>query len=252
MELVRAHAESLLTLKADIVVATGGRVIPVLMQMTRTVPIIVPGAADPVGTGWIESLARPGGNVTGLTGFELSIIGKQLDTLKEIAPRTARVTMIYNPDNPNTGLYGSLFEKFASQLAIEPVLAPIHNIGDIDRVLENVGQQQDAAVFFASDLTLSQLREQITPLVARRRLPAIYSDRALVESGGLLSYDTDRVELFRRAASYVDRVLRGEKPGDLPFEQPTKYQLVINLKTAKALKLDVPATVLARADEVIE
>ena len=252
MELVRANAANLVELKPDVIVALGGRVIPILMQLTRSIPIIVPGAADPVGTGWVESLARPGGNVTGFTNVELSSFGKMLEILKQIAPGTARVAVIYNPDNPNTALYVRLLESFARPLALQPIFSPIYGIADIEHAIESLAQQPGGGVFFPTDLTITQLRDQITALIARRRVPAIYSDRVLVKSGGLISYDADRVDMFRRGASYVDRVLRGEKPGNLPFQQPTKYQLTINLKTAKALGLNVPATLLASADEVIE
>jgi putative ABC transport system substrate-binding protein len=252
MDLVRANAANLVELRPDVIVATGGRVVPVLMQLTRSIPIIVPGAADPVEVGYAESLARPGGNVTGFTIFELSLFGKWLGTLKQIAPATSRIAMIYNPDNPNTALYVRLFETFAQQLSIQHIVAPIHGIADIDRAIQSLAEQPNGAIFFAPDLTIIQLRDQITAIAARRRVPAMYVDRVLVTSGGLMSYDADRIDIFRRAASYVDRVLRGEKPGDLPFQQPTKYQLVINLKTAKALGLEIPTTVLALADEVIE
>jgi len=252
MELVRANAASLVAVKSDVIVATGGRVIPILMQLTRTVPIIIPGAADPVGTGYVASLARPGGNVTGFTLFELSMIGKQLEILKQIAPSTVRVVMVYNPDNPNTALYGRLFQESARQLGVEPIIAPIHSTRDVDRALDGMMRQPGGAAFFASDLTLTQLRFDIIASVKRRGLPALYSDRTMVTDGGLVSYDTSRIELWRRAASYVNRILRGERPGDLPFEQPTKYELFINLRTAKEQAFEIPAAVLARADEVIE
>ena len=252
MDLVRANAANLVELKPDAIVAIGGRVIPVLMQLTRTVPIINPGSVDPVGQGYVESLARPGGNVTGFTQMEFSVFGKILNTLKEIAPGTSRVTMIYNPDNPSTAVYRRVFESFAVPLAVQPMIAPIHNIADIERAIEALADQPNGGVFFPPDLTVTALRDQVTAIVARHRLPAIYTDRILVASGGLVSYDADRTEIFRRAASYVDRVLRGEKPGDLPFQQPTKYQLTINLKTARAHGLEIPTSLLAVADEVIE
>jgi putative ABC transport system substrate-binding protein len=252
MDLVRASAVNLVELKPDVVVSTGGRVIPILMQLTRSIPIIISGVSDPLETGIAQSLARPGGNVTGFTIFELSIFGKWLEILKQIAPGTSRVAMIFNPDNPNTALYKRLFEADAGPLAVQAIMAPIHGIADIDRVIETLAQQPNGGLLFPSDLTITQLRGQIVATVAQRRVPAIYSDRIMVKSGGLVSYDADRFDIFRRTASYVDRVLRGEKPGDLPFQQPTKYQLTINLKTAKALGLEVPPTLLARADEVIE
>jgi len=252
MDLVRANCANLVELHPDAIVAVGGRVIPVLMQLTPTIPIIIPGATDPVGTGYVESLARPGGNVTGFANNEFSVIGKMLATLKEIAPGTSRVAMIYNPDNRLAVAVQHQFESFAVPLSVEPIIAPIHGIADIERAIEALAEQPNSGIFFPGDLTTIALRDRVTAIVARHRLPAIYSDRIFVTGGGLVSYDTDRIDIFRRAASYVDRVLRGENPGDLPFQQPTKYRLTINLTTAKALGLTVPLALLARADEVIE
>jgi putative tryptophan/tyrosine transport system substrate-binding protein len=252
MDLVRANAANLVELKPDAIVAVGARVVPLLMQLTRTVPIILPGSADAVGTGYIESLARPGGNVTGFATMEFSVIGKIVETLKLIAPATSRIAMIYNPDNRTAVYFQRLFESSAVPLSIQPIISPIHGISDIERAIETLAAQPNGGVFFPPDVTTLALRDQITAIVARYRLPAIYTDRIFMASGGLISYDADRTEIFRRAASYVDRVLRGEKPGDLPFQQPTEYQLTINLKTAKALGLTVPLSLLSRADEVIE
>jgi putative tryptophan/tyrosine transport system substrate-binding protein len=252
MDLVRANAANLVELKPDIIVTLGGRVIPVLMQLTRTIPIVIPGAGDPVGSRYVENLARPGGNVTGFGLFEFSVFGKILETLKQITPAASRVALIYNPDNPNAVFYRRLFEDATGPLAVEPIVMPIHSIADIERAIEALAEQPNGGVFFPPDITISALRDQILAIVARRRVPAIYTDRIFVTSGGLVSYDADRTEIFRRAASYVDRILRGEKPGDLPFQQPTKYQLTINLKTAKALGLTIPQSLLATADEMIE
>ena len=252
MDLIRAAATNLLELKPDVVVAVGGRVISILMKMTSSIPIIVPGGTSPVERGWVKSLARPGGNVTGFSISELSIIGKMLQTLKEIAPNISHVTMIYNPDNPGAALFGRSFEDAAGSLAIEPVIAHVHGLADIERVIETVAERPNGGIFFAPDVTVSAHLEQIVAIVARHRVPSIYSERVSVKIGGLVYYGTDRVDIFRHGASYVDRVLRGEKPGDLPYQQPTKYELVVNLRTAKALGLTVPPSILARADEVIE
>ena len=252
MDLIRAAARNLLELKPDVVVAVGGRVIPILMEMTSSIPIIVPGGTGPVERGWVKSLARPGGNVTGFSIFELSIIGKMLQTLKEIAPNISHVAMIYNPDNPGAASYDRLFEDAAGALAIQPTVAHVHGLADIEQVIKTVAERPNGGVFFPADLTVGGHLEQIVSLVARYGVPSIYSERLGVKIGGLVYYGTDRVDIFRRSASYVDRVLRGEKPGDLPYQQPTKYDLVINLKTAKALGLTIPPAVLARADAVIE
>jgi putative ABC transport system substrate-binding protein len=252
MDLIRAAAANLLELKPDVVVASGGRVIPILMKMTSSIPIIVPGGISPVESGWVKSLARPGGNVTGFSIFELSIIGKILQTLKEIAPNISHIAMIYNPDNPGAALYDRLFEDAARSLAIQPTVAHVHSLADIEQVIKTGAERPDGGVFFPPDLTVGGHLEQIVPLVARYRVPSIYYERLGVKIGGLVYYGTDRVDIYRRSASYVDRVLRGEKPGDLPYQQPTKFELVINLKTAKALGLTIPPSLLASADEVIE
>jgi putative tryptophan/tyrosine transport system substrate-binding protein len=252
MDRVRANAASLLSSNPDVVVAIGGRVIPILMQITRSIPIVVPGAADPIGTRWVESLARPGGNVTGFTFFELSMFGKMLETLKHIAPVIARVAFIYNPDNPNTVVFQRAFEAAAGPLAVEPIVYTVHGLADISQVVASLAARQNAGVFFPPDITIQALRKEIIALVERHRVPAIYSDPVFPQIGGLAFYGADRVDMFRRAAGYVDRILRGEKPADLPFQQPTKYQFIINLKTAKTLGLELSPTVLALADEVIE
>jgi putative tryptophan/tyrosine transport system substrate-binding protein len=252
MDRVRSEAASLVKSNPDVIVATGGRVIPVFMQLSRTTPIVIPGASDPVGVGWATSLARPGGNLTGFTMFELSIFGKSLALLKQIAPEITRVAFIYNPDNPNTAFYRRSFEAASGPLAVEPIDLPIHGLADIERAVASFADRQNTGVSFPSDLTTVALRNEIVSLMARHHLPAIYSDPAFVRAGGLAFYGPDRVDVFRRAAGYVDRILRGEKPGDLPFQQPTKYQFIINLKAAKAMGLDLSPTLVALADEVIE
>jgi putative ABC transport system substrate-binding protein len=252
MDLIRAAAANLLELKPDAVVAIGGRVIPILMKMTSSIPIIVPGGISPVERGWVKSLARPGGNVTGFALFELSIISKMLETLKEIAPNISHVAMIYNPDNPAAALSDRPFEDAARSLAIEPTIARVHGLADIERVITTVAERPNGGVLLVPDVTVSVHLEQIAAIVAQHRLPSIHSERVFAKIGGMVYYGTDRVDLYRRAASYVDRVLRGEKPGDLPYQQPAKFELVVNLKTAKAIGVTVPPSLLVRADEVIE
>ena len=252
MDLVRANAANLVELRPDVIVASGGRVIPVLLQITRAVPIVVPRTVDPVGTGWVKSLARPGGNITGFTLMEFSMFGKLLDLLKQLAPGTVRVGLVFNPDNPSNLPFRREIETFAGSLGIEPVVFPIHGLADIDRAIVTMAEQPNTAVFFLPDLTILAMAQQVVELVRRHHLPTIYTDLIYVRHGGLAFYGVDRADLYRRAAGYIDRILHGEKPGDLPFQQPTKYQFVINLKAATALGLDVPPALLASADEVIE
>src|SRR5262249_25515339 len=252
MDLIRAAATNLLELNPDVVVAIGGRGISILIQMTSSIPIIIPGGTDPVERGWVKSLSRPGGNVTGFSQAELSIIGNMPQTLKEVAPNISHVAMIYNPDNPAAAFYGRAFKDVAGSLAIEPVIAHVHSLTDIERVIGTVAERPNGGIFFAPDITLTARLEQIVAILPPHPLPPIYSEAVGVEISDLVYYGTDDVDLYRRAACYVDRVLRGEKPGDLPYQQPTKYELVVNLKTAKALGLTVSPSLLARADEIIE
>jgi putative ABC transport system substrate-binding protein len=252
MDRVRAEAADLVASNPDIIVTYGGRVVPVFMRLTRSIPMVLPSASDPVGVGYAQSLAHPGGNVTGFTSFELSILGKSLEILKQIAPAIVRVALIYNPDNPNSVHYRRISEAASAQLAIEIVDLPIHSLADIDRAVANLADRENSGIFFLPDLTITALRDDVVALVARRHVPAIYSETFFVRLGGLAFYGPDRTEGFRRAASYVDRILRGEKPGDLPFQQPTKYELLLNRKTAKALGLELSPALLTLADEVIE
>jgi len=252
MDLVRSHAASLVASNPDIIVASGGRIVPVLMRLTRSIPMVLPGASDPVGVGWAQSLARPGGNLTGFTSLELSMLSKSLEILKQIAPAVVRVALIYNPDNPNSVFYRRISEAASAPLAVEPIDLPIHGLADIERAVTHLAERGNSGIFFPPDITINALRDQVVALVARRRVPEMYSEPFFGKIGGLAFYGADRMETFRRSAGYVDRILRGEKPGDLPFQQPTKYELMVNIKAAKALGLDIPPGVLAIADEVIE
>jgi len=222
------------------------------MQITREIPIVLPGTVDPIGTGWVKSLARPEGNITGFTQMELSMFGKLLDLLKQLAPGTVRVGLVFNPDNPSSLMFQREIATFASPLGIEPVVFPIHGLADIDRAIATLAERPNSAVFFLPDLTVLALAAQVVELVQQRRLLAIYTDLIYVRRGGLAFYGVDRTDLYRQAAGYVDRILRGKRPADLPFQQPTKYQFVINLKAATAIGLNVPPTLLATADEIIE
>jgi putative ABC transport system substrate-binding protein len=252
MDQLRSDAASLMASNPDVVIASGGRVVPVLMRQSRSIPIVVPGGTDPVGVGWAQSLAHPGGNVTGFTAFELPMLAKSLEILKQIAPAIVRVALIYNPDNPNSAYYRRISETASAPLAIEVIDFPIHGLPDIDRAVANLADRGNSGIFFLPDLTTNALRDDVVGLVGQRRVPAIYSDTFFVKLGGLAFYGPDRMEGFRGAAGYVDRILRGAKPGDLPFQQPTKYELRINRTTAKALGLELSPTLLSLADEVIE
>jgi putative ABC transport system substrate-binding protein len=239
-------------LKPDVIVTAGDRIIPVLTQLTRSIPIVAV-ASDFLGSGFVESLARPGGNLTGFSLIEFSVIGKMVETLKQMAPGISRVGIIYNPDNPVGAIYLNSFKGDAARLAVQPIDLPVHGPAEIERAIGRLAEQPNGGFITPPDLTIAALATEITTLAARYRVPAIYSGSPFyVRRGGLASYGPDIVEVYRRQASYVDRVLRGEKPSDLPIQQPTNYQLAINLKTAKALGLEVPPTLLARADEVIE
>jgi putative tryptophan/tyrosine transport system substrate-binding protein len=252
MDLIRSAATNLVELNPEAILAVGGRVIPILMERTRSIPIVISGGSDPVGRGYAESLARPGGNVTGFAIMELSVITKMLQTLKDIAPDVGHVSMIYNPDNPVGAFYARSFKSAAGSLGVEPTIDYVHGVADIERAAAAAAAKANSGIFVPPDVTVSAFDEQTVAAVARHRLPSIYSERVFVTNGGLVYYGADRIELYRGAASYVDRILRGEKVGDLPYQQPTKYELVINLKTAKALGLTVPQALQASADEVIE
>jgi len=252
MDVIRSAATNLVELNPDAIVAIGARVIPILMELTRSIPIVTPSGADPVGYGYAESLAHPGRNVTGFATMEPSVVSKMLQTLKEIAPTVSHISMIYNPENRLGSLFVRLFESAAGSLSFKSTVAQIHGLADIESAIAAAAAQPNGGIFVPLDLSMLAFVEQTVEMVARHRLPAVYAERVYVKSGGLLYYGADRVEMFRSAASYIDRILRGEKAGDLPFQQPTKYDLVINLKTAKDLGLTIPPRLLFTADEVIE
>jgi putative ABC transport system substrate-binding protein len=252
MDLIRSAATNLVELNPDAIMAVGARVIPILMELTSSIPIVIPSGSDPVAYGYAESLARPGRNVTGFSPMELSVIGKMLQTLKEIAPTVSHISMIYNPDNRGGPLFARSFESAAGSLGFRPTLAHIHGLADIENAIAAAAAQPDGGIFVPLDVSMLAFVEQTVTMIARHRLPAVYSELVFVKRGGLLYYGADRVELFRRVASYIDRILRGEKAGDLPFQQPIKYDLVINLQAAKALGLTIPPHLLFTADEVIE
>jgi putative ABC transport system substrate-binding protein len=252
VDLVRADAANLVALNPDVIVTLGDRVIPILTKLTRSIPIVVAATSDPIASGAVESLARPGGNVTGFSLIEFSMFGKMQEILKQLAPGVSRVGMMHNPDNPVGAAYFRSFEMIAGQLPVQPINLPVHDIADVERAIASLGDQPKSGILCPPDLTITSLRTQVSALLARYRVPAIFTFSVFTAAGGLVSYGPDILVMFRQSASYVDRILRGEKPGDLPFQQPTIYRLVINVRTAKALGLTVPDTLLVAADEVIE
>jgi putative ABC transport system substrate-binding protein len=249
-ERIRAYAAELVALSPDVIMTVGASHAGPLQRATRTVPIVFTAVSDPVGGGFVASLARPGGNVTGFTPYEYSMSGKWLELLKQIAPRVMRAAVVRDATSPSgVGQWGAI-QAIAPSFGLEVSPIDVHDASEIERLAFpqelNVG-----LIVLPSALTLVH-RELIVRAAARHRLPAIYGDRLFVTDGGLIAYGPDFLDQFRRAAGYVDRIIKGEKPGDLPVQAPTKYELVINLKIAKALGLEVPPTLLARADEVIE
>ena len=227
-------------------------VVPSLLQATRTVPIVFVQVVDPVGAGLVDSLARPGGNATGFTSFEYGLSGKWLELLKQIAPAVTRVGVIRDAAiAAGTGLFGAI-QAMASSLGVEVSPVNVRDAGEIERAVTAFGRSANSGLIVTAGALVRAHRDLIITLAARHKLPAVYWERSLVADGGLISYGPDYIDLYRQAAGYVDRILKGEKPADLPVQAPTKYELVINLKTAKALGIDVPPTLLARVDEVIE
>ena len=251
-ERIRRYAAELVALTPDVMVATGAAGVAPVLQATRTVPVVFVLVPDPVGAGFVDSLARPGGNATGFVQFEYAISGKWLELLKEIAPGVTRVAVLRDPaTTAGQGQIGAI-QAMAPSFGVEVTPVNVRDRGEIEHAIAAfVRTSRDGLIVTGSALTVFH-RDLIVTLAARHKLPTVYFQRTFVASGGLISYGADVVDQYRRAAGYVDRILKGEKPADLPVQRPTKYELVINLKTAKALGLEVPATLLARADEVIE
>ena len=247
----RQFAKELLDLRSDVILTNSTPATVAVRDITRATPTIFVQVSDPVGAGVVQSLARPDGNLTGFTNFDLSTAGKWLELLKRLAPNITRVAYLFNP-NTAPLLYAKAVETAAPLLSVKSIPAAVHNAVEIERALEQVARESDSALLVLPDLFNATNRQSIIALAARHRLPAVYPFRYFVTSGGLMSYGTELLDTYRQAASYVDRILKGERPSDLPVQQPTKFELVINLKTAKALGLDVPPSLLARADEVIE
>jgi putative ABC transport system substrate-binding protein len=249
---MRAHARELVALSPDLILVQTNPALTALRLMTSTVPFVFVQVSDPVGSGFIKSLAHPGGNITGFTNFELEMGGKWLEVLKENAPDIARAVVLRHPDLSVHSAYFRAAEMAGRQFGTAVIAAEVRNAADIERaVTESAVEPRSGMIVLPHPLHFVH-RDQIIALAARHRLPSIYPLRLFANAGGLMSYGIDQIEQWRRAASYVDRILKGAKPAELPVQQPTKYELVINLKTAKALGLTIPSSMLARADEVIE
>jgi putative tryptophan/tyrosine transport system substrate-binding protein len=250
---VRDHATELLAMAPDLILANSTPVTAALQKQSRAVPIVFTQVTDPVGQGLVSNLAHPGGNLTGFTSFEFSIGTKWLEALKQTASRVTRVALVFNPQSaPFADLFIRPVEVAAPSFSVAPIRAAVREPADVDRMFDMLAREPNGGLMVLPDISMTNYREAIVALAARHHVPAIYPFRFFAASGGLMSYGTDVAEVFRRAAAYVDRIFKGEKPGDLPVQAPTKYELVINLKTAKDLGLTVPDALLARADEVIE
>jgi putative ABC transport system substrate-binding protein len=247
-----ALAADLVRLKVDVIVAVGGRATQDAQQATTTIPIVMSVVIDPLGSGLVPSLARPGGNVTGLSLMAPDLVGKQLQVLKEVVPKVSRVALLWNPDNPGSAPQLREAEAAARALGVRLQALEARAPQEIDSAFAAMTRERAGALVVLGDAILLNQRRQIAELAAKRRLPAVYALREHAEAGGLMGYSANPLDLERRAATFVDKILKGAKPADLPIEQPSKFELVINLKTAKALGLTIPHSLLLRADEVIQ
>ena len=249
---IRRQAAELAALAPDVILAAGDLTVPPLLQATRTVPIVFPVATDPVGSGYIDSLARPGGNATGFMVFEFGMSGKFLELLKEIAPGVTRAAVLRDTTTPNGMAQFGVIQAVALSLRVEAIPVNMRDAIEIEQSVKAFARSPNGGLIVTAGGAAVRHRDLIITLAARHKLPAVYWERFFVAAGGLISFGADLIDNYRHAAGYVDRILKGEKPADLPVQAPTKYELVINLKTAKALGLSVSPTLLARADEVIE
>jgi putative ABC transport system substrate-binding protein len=251
-ELMQKYAAELVGMMPDVILANSPQVLRALSQRTSTIPIVFALIVDPVGEGFIKSLAQPGGNITGFTSFEYPLSGKWLELLKEIAPSVRQVLAINHSENVTGAGYLRALEGAGSATGVKLIAAQVRDAAEIDQAIATMARQSNGGLIMLPSALAQVNREMITKVTAQHRLPAVYPFRYFVATGGLMSYGVDTVDVFLRSASYIDRVLKGEKPAALAVQQPTKFELTINLKTAKALGLTVPPTLLARADEVIE
>src|SRR5215211_5116299 len=246
------YAEELLALAPDVILAAAAPSVQALQRATRTVPIVFANVSDPVASGFVQSLARPGGNTTGFMQFEFGLSGKWLELLKQVAPDVTRAAVLRDPDVGTGTTQFAVIQAMAPLLRVEVNPINVRDPSEIRRAVEAFARSPNGDLIVTASGLAVRHHDLITMLAARHRLPAVYFNRSFVAAGGLISYGTDQIDQYRRAARYVDRILKGEKPADLPVQAPTKYETVINLKSAKALGLEVPSAVLARADEVIE
>jgi putative ABC transport system substrate-binding protein len=249
---IRALAQELVGLQPDIIVTSDTRTTVAVQRETRTIPIVFGSVGDPVVSGLVPRLNQPGGNITGFGVFETSLGGKWLELLSEIAPGLKRAAIMFNPDTPNAPAYMPSFETAARSLKVEPIIAHVHSDAEIETATVALGREPGGGLIVAPDTFMAAHHAPIILAAARNNVPVVYPNSDYARDGGLLTYGPNHVDIWRRAASYVDRILRGEKPGDLPVQFPTKYEMVLNLKTAKALGLTIPPSLLATADEVIE
>jgi putative ABC transport system substrate-binding protein len=251
LDRVRAAAKELVDGNPDLILAHSTPALAALKDLTTTIPIVFALVGDPVGSGFVSNLARPGGNLTGFLNVDHAIGGKYPELIKEIAPGVDRVALVFHPDSPYRP-YLQAFQEAAEAFRIHAIASPVRDPAELEQAIAALGAQPGAAMFVVPDFFMAIHRDLIIALAARYRLPAAYPYRYFAAAGGLISYGVESSDVFRRAASYVDRVLKGEKPGELPVQAPTNFELVVNLKTAAVLGLEIPAALLARADEVIE
>jgi putative ABC transport system substrate-binding protein len=253
VERMQLFAKELVRLNPDVIVTISTPATAALQTETHTIPIVFAWVSDPVGSGFVSSLANPGGNITGFINIEASVVGKWLSLLREIAPQVSRVGFLFNPQTaPFARYYLDTFQSAASALSLEAIDAPVHSTEEVETFMTKLGREPGAGLVVMSDVSMTVYRKTIYSLAERYRLPTVYPYRYFAAEGGLMSYGINVPDLLRGAASYVDRIFRGEKPNELAVQQPTKFELVINLKTAKTLGLTIPQTLLATADEVIE